>query len=73
MRLNKKKNSRDSVEAYACICLDASCSCNCSCSCICQSSLSQAEKNNVALRDSNASYNSAYNTYNPALANQAVM
>ncbi len=73
MRLNKKKNSRDSVEAYACICLDASCSCNCSCSCDCKREPSQAEKNNNALRDSNISYNSVLNAYNPALANQAVM
>lgn len=73
MRLNKKKNSRDSVEAYACICMDAACSCNCSCSCICQGSLSQTEKNNVALRDSNASYNEVYDALNPSHANQAVM
>lgn len=73
MRLNKKKNSRDSVEAYACICVYAACSCNCYCGCGCESDPSQTEKNNRTLRDSNASYNEVYDALNPSYANQAVM
>ncbi len=75
MRLNKKKITRDSVEAYVCICMDAACSCNCSCNCDCsgEGTFSQAKKNSVGITDSNVSYNTVDNAHNPALANQAVM